>query len=141
MAYFRCAPATLDALLAGSAALAALGLSDIAAARLLAPLGLGILVVSAASTLLLLPAMAAGPLGRFLGALTGPSLAAVSVKTAPEISAVPRRADVAATAAAPPPHRVRPAAIPAEDRREPAEPHAALQAKLQRLRRGDRPSS
>jgi len=142
MAYCRCAPATVDALLAGGAALAALGLSEIAAARLLAPLGLGILIVSAASTLLLLPAMAAGPLGRFLGALAEPSLAAAGVKAAPEISAFPGRADAAAATAAPAPHRVRPAAIPADERREPTDaPHAALQAKLQRLRRGDRPSS
>lgn len=147
MAYSRVAPWLLDGTWiagVGMLTLAASGIMFAQQASLAIP---AIMALTMVGSLMLLPAIAMSPLGRFFGADAEPDDAPATlapVRIEAPAAAPPRhgRADVAAAAGPAAPHRSR-SGITADDRREVAEgPHAALHAKLQRLRQpGDRPSS
>jgi hypothetical protein len=150
MAYGRVAPATLDAALIASVAMLPFAASGVASAQQLSVLTILVMVGAMAGTLILLPALVASPLGHFFGAEKAPQesssgLASVRIDAPRAAGSEPKagRADAAAAAGPAPPHRTKPG-VTAEDRQETGEgPHAALHARLQRLRRptGDSPSS
>ena len=127
-----------------------LSASGIAYAQKLSVLTIVVMGSATAGTLILLPALVASPLGHFFGAEkapqeSAPGLASVRIDAPRAAGSESRsgRADVAAVAGPAPPHRAKPG-VTAEDRQETGEgPHAALHARLQRLRRptGDSPSS
>ncbi|MBA3483708.1 MAG: hypothetical protein H0T51_18015 [Pirellulales bacterium] len=148
MAYCRVAPGMLDATLIGGLGLLAMAASGITISQQFGLAAIGVMAAAMAGSLVVLPAMAASPLGRFFGAEAAPADGAltlapvkVDVPRVAEPAARPGRADVAAAAGPGAPHRAKPG-VTADDRQEVAEgPHSALHAKLQRLRRsGDSPA-
>jgi predicted RND superfamily exporter protein len=142
MAYCRVAPGMLDATLIGGLGLLAMAASGVTISQQFGLAAIGVMAAAMAGSLVVLPAMAASPLGRFFGAEAAPAEGAltlapvkVEVPRATEPAARPGRADVAAAAGPSAPHRAKPG-VTADDRQEVAEgPHSALHAKLQRLRR------
>jgi uncharacterized protein len=142
LAYCRVAPGLLDATLIGGLGLVAMAASGITISQQFGLAAIGVMAAAMVGSLIVLPAMAASPLGRFFGAEAAPAegamtLAPVKVEMPrdAEPAARPGRADVAAAAGPSAPHRAKPG-VTADDRQEAAEgPHAALHAKLQRLRR------
>jgi uncharacterized protein len=148
MAYCRVAPGMLDATLIGGLGLLAMAASGVTISQQFGLAAIGVMAAAMAGCLVVLPAMAASPLGRFFGAEAAPAegtltLAPVKVEMprAAEPPVRPGRADGAAAAGPSAPHRTKPG-VTADDRQEVAEgPHSALHAKLQRLRRsGDSPA-
>jgi hypothetical protein len=140
LAYARVAPAMLETLVVGGIGLVPLAASGIASVQLLGLSAAGILAIAMAGNLFLLPALVASPLGQFFGAAAGPAPKEASIAPAtiePPRPHEPRagRKDVAASAGPAAPHHNRPI-IAVDDGFTTADgPHAALQAKLQRLRR------
>jgi hypothetical protein len=143
MAFARCAPATLDATLAAGLGMSALALSHVSYVHQLGIAALGAEAAAVVGGLLLLPAIMASPLAGLMGAEAAPSAGAgaipsVRIAGGAESAGEPRsgRTDVAAAGIPSPTQRARSQPPAGEERLEAAEsPHAALQAKLQRLRR------
>ncbi|HEX6963713.1 MAG TPA: MMPL family transporter, partial [Lacipirellula sp.] len=154
MAYSRMAPAMLDATLVGGIASMVFLLSGIASMQLFGFAAIGVLATSLFGTLILLPAMATSPLGRFFGApYAGDEGIEDSAALGPAKTQAARDAEEAAESGRPDaavvggpaaPHRTRTGAPAAAERHEGVDgPHAALHERLQRLRRpaGDSPTS
>jgi uncharacterized protein len=150
LAYSRVAPGMLDTMLIAGLGLLALGLSGLTFMQHFGLAAIGVMASAMVGTLLVLPAMATSPLGRFFGAepaaieefeALGP--AETEAARAAEQEVPPVRTDVAAASGPAGPHGLKPG-ITAEERQEAADgPHASLHARLQRLRRptGDTPTS
>jgi uncharacterized protein len=153
LAYSRVAPGMFDTMLIAGLGLLVLALSGLAFMQQFGLAAIGVMGAAMVGTLMVLPAMATSPLGRFFGAepaaiedaeaIGSAKPQAASAAEQAEYGVRPGRTDAAAERGpAAPPHRARPG-IPAEDLQEAAEgPHAALHARLQRLRRptGDSPT-
>jgi hypothetical protein len=142
LAFSRVAPGMLDATLICGIGMLALGLSGIAYSQQFGLLALAIMTAASVGCLLVLPALASTPLGRFFGAEEAPvegefAVAPVKVSGARTDASLPAgRADAAAAGGPAGPHRSRPATV-GEERHDTVDgPHAALHAKLQQLRRG-----
>jgi predicted RND superfamily exporter protein len=145
MAYARVAPGMLDALLAACASVLPLALSGVAGVQLFALLAVPVMLATMVATLSLMPGLACSPLARFFGAIEEPRLREV-VRRPVTLTGVLEDQGVAAPG---PPHVAGTAVAPAmavgvhlvwppistDERHDMAEgPHAALHAKLQRLR-------
>jgi hypothetical protein len=149
LAFSRIAPGMLDTTLICGLGILALAMSGIAFAQQFGLLSLAIMAAASAGCLIVLPAVASTPLGRFFGAEAAPAsgdfaVAPVRVDAAfgGDAASPMGRADVAAAAGSTGPHRSRSTA-PSEERHDVVDgPHAALHAKLQQLRRptGDSPT-
>jgi predicted RND superfamily exporter protein len=124
-AYNASMPGAIDVALVGCAGFVVLAASGLGALELLGLAALPLAVVAVVTAAVALPALAAGPLAWFFGAPALPSLAAESE---------PATLHPAEAPATPPRPHVLP--LPADMRQDAAEdPHSALHAKLQRLRR------
>jgi hypothetical protein len=153
LAYSRVAPGMLDTMFIAGLGLLVLALSGLGFMQQFGLAAIGVMAAAMVGTLMVLPAMATSPLGRFFGAepaaieeaetLEAAKTQAAGATEPIEYGVRTGRMDAAAEKGpAAPPHRARPG-IPAEDLQEAAEgPHAALHARLQRLRRpsGDSPT-
>lgn len=143
MALARCAPASLDATLAVGVGFGALTLSQVTFVHQLGLAAFGAEATAVVGILLMLPAILVSPLGRLLGAAgaaerTEEGIGAIRIAPAEESDFDRRggRTDVAAATVPAPNHRGRSAHPVGDERHDAIEgPHAALQAKLQRLRR------
>jgi predicted RND superfamily exporter protein len=140
LAYARVAPAMLETLLVGGVGLVPLAASGIASVQLQGLTAAGIMAIAMAGNLVLLPALVTSPLGQFFGAAAHATRKEISETPAPIEPPRPHeprvgRKDVAAAAGPAAPHHNRPI-IAVDDGFQAVDgPHAALQAKLQRLRR------
>ena len=141
MAFARCAPATVDGALAVGLALSALALSPVTILHQLGLVALGLECALLFGVLVVLPAIMASPLAAMMGAEAGPVEAEAAVSPVRIIlpgegdgELRPGRTDAAATSVPAPAHRGRSATPVAGEAQSTEGPHAALQAKLQRLR-------
>jgi hypothetical protein len=141
MAFARCAPATVDGALAVGLALSALALSPVTTLHQLGLVALGLETALLFGVLVVLPAIMASPLAAMMGAEPGPVEAEAAISPVrvvqpgeEEAELRPGRTDAAATSVPAPAHRGRSATPVAGEAQSPESPHAALQAKLQRLR-------
>jgi hypothetical protein len=141
MAFARCAPAAVDGTLALGIGLSILALSPMTPFHHLGLTALGMVLAALCGTLVMLPAIMASPLAAMMGAEAAPADAEESISSIRIVlpgegdgELRPGRTDVAAAGVPAPAHRGRSAAPKAPESHETESPHAALQAKLQRLR-------
>jgi uncharacterized protein len=140
MAFARCAPATVDGMLAVGIGLSVLALSQSAAFQLMGFTALGIAAATLLATLVMLPAIMASPLAGLMGAEDAPqettaAIPAVRIAAHEESGdRRPTRTDVAAAGIPAPTQRGRAPSSHPNEAHDAESPHAALQAKLQRLR-------
>jgi predicted RND superfamily exporter protein len=152
LAYSRVAPGMLDTTLIAGLGMLVFGLSGLAFMQQFALAAIGVMISAMAGTLLVLPAIATSPLGRFFNAepadpehiqTLAPLATDEAVAAEPKHDEGQARTDAAAATQSAGPHRAQ-TGLPADERLDPAEgPHASLHARLQRLRRptGDSPTS
>jgi predicted RND superfamily exporter protein len=141
MAFARCAPAAVDGALAVGIGLSALALSPVTPFHLLGLTALGMTAAVLFASLVMLPAIVASPLTAMMGAEAAPAAAEEAIASVRIVlpgegdgEIRPGRTDAPASGVPTPAHRGRSAAPQPEEAHDPEGPHAALQAKLQRLR-------